>query len=416
MTLSYIWLGFFLVAFLIAFVKWAFLNDPMIFKVIVDGIFKSAGDSVDLSFKLIGIMTLFLGFMSIGEKAGAIRFLSRLVGPFFSRLFPEVPKQHPAMGHMMMNFSANLLGLDNAATPFGLKAMESLQELNPKKDVASNAQIMFLALHASGLTIIPVSIIAMRAAVKPAAANPTDIFLPCMITTFVATIAALTIVSFRQRINLLQPVILGWILGISAIIAALIAYIKIFLDAEGIEQFSAVVSNGIILLIFLLFLLGALRKKINIFEAFIDGAKGGFEIAIKIIPYLVAMLVAISVLRTSGAFDYLIQGIQSLFAALGMRTDFVTALPTALMKPLSGAGARGMMIDTMTKYGADSFAGRLSAIFQGTSDTTFYVIAVYFGSVAVKNTRYSIPAMLMADLVGIITAIFVAYLFFGSTI
>ncbi len=416
MTLSYIWLGFFLVAFLIAFVKWAFLNDPMIFKVIVDGIFKSAGDSVDLSFKLIGIMTLFLGFMSIGEKAGAIRFLSRLVGPFFSRLFPEVPKQHPAMGHMMMNFSANLLGLDNAATPFGLKAMESLQELNPKKDVASNAQIMFLALHASGLTIIPVSIIAMRAAVKPAAANPTDIFLPCMITTFVATIAALTIVSFRQRINLLQPVILGWILGISAIIAALIAYIKIFLDAGGIEQFSAVVSNGIILLIFLVFLLGALRKKINIFEAFIDGAKGGFEIAVKIIPYLVAMLVAISVLRTSGAFDYLIQGIQSVFAAMGMRTDFVTALPTALMKPLSGAGARGMMIDTMTKYGADSFAGRLSAIFQGTSDTTFYVIAVYFGSVAVKNTRYAIPAMLMADLVGIITAIFVAYLFFGSTI
>jgi spore maturation protein SpmA len=416
MTLSYIWLGFFLVAFLIAFVKWAFLNDPLIFKVIVDGIFKSAGDSVELSFKLIGIMTLFLGFMSIGEKAGAIRFLSRLVGPFFSRLFPEVPKQHPAMGHMMMNFSANLLGLDNAATPFGLKAMESLQELNPKKDVASNAQIMFLALHASGLTIIPVSIIAMRAAVKPAAANPTDIFLPCMITTFVATIAALVIVSFRQRINLLQPVILGWILGISALIAALIAYIKIFLDAGGIEQFSAVVSNGIILLIFLLFLLGALRKKINIFEAFIDGAKGGFEIAVKIIPYLVAMLVAISVLRTSGAFDYLIQGIQYLFSAMGMRTDFVTALPTAMMKPLSGAGARGMMIDTMTKYGADSFAGRLSAIFQGTSDTTFYVIAVYFGSVAVKNTRYSIPAMLLADLVGIITAIFVAYLFFGSSI
>jgi spore maturation protein SpmB len=275
---------------------------------------------------------------------------------------------------------------------------------------------MFLALHASGLTIIPVSIIAMRAAVKPAAANPTDIFLPCMITTFVATIAALVIVSFRQRINLLQPVILGWILGISALIAALIAYIKIFLDAGGIEQFSAVVSNGIILLIFLIFLLGALRKKINIFEAFIDGAKGGFEIAVKIIPYLVAMLVAISVLRTSGAFDYLIQGIQYLFSSMGMRTDFVTALPTAMMKPLSGAGARGMMIDTMTKYGADSFAGRLSAIFQGTSDTTFYVIAVYFGSVAVKNTRYSIPAMLLADLVGIITAIFVAYLFFGSSI
>jgi spore maturation protein SpmA len=416
MTLSYIWLGFFLVAFAIAFVKWAFLNDPLIFKVIVDGIFKSAGDSVELSFKLIGIMTLFLGFMSIGERAGAIRFLSRLVGPFFSRLFPEVPRQHPAMGHMMMNFSANLLGLDNAATPFGLKAMESLQELNPKKEVASNAQIMFLALHASGLTLIPVSIIAMRAAVKPAAANPADIFIPCMIATFAATVAALMIVSLKQKINLLQPVILGWILGISALIAALIAYIKVFLDAAGIEQFSSVLSNGIILLIFLVFLLGALWKKINVFEAFVDGAKGGFEIAVKIIPYLVAMLVAISVLRTSGAFDYLLQGMQTLFSSMGMRTDFVSALPTAMMKPLSGSGARGMMIDTMTKYGADSFEGRLSAIFQGSSDTTFYVIAVYFGSVAVKNTRYAIPAMLLADLVGIITAIFVAYLFFGSSL
>jgi spore maturation protein SpmA len=416
MTLSYIWLGFFLVAFAIAFVKWAFLNDPLIFKVIVDGIFKSAGDSVELSFKLIGIMTLFLGFMSIGERAGAIRFLSRLVGPFFSRLFPEIPKHHPAMGHMMMNFSANLLGLDNAATPFGLKAMESLQELNPKKEVASNAQIMFLALHASGLTLIPVSIIAMRAAVKPPAVNPADIFIPCMIATFAATVAALMIVSLKQKINLLQPVILGWILGISTLIAALIAYIRIFLDAGGIEMFSSVLSNGIILLIFLVFLLGALWKKINVFEAFVDGAKGGFEIAVKIIPYLVAMLVAISVLRTSGAFDYLLQGMQTLFSSLGMRTDFVTALPTALMKPLSGSGARGMMIDTMTKYGADSFAGRLSAIFQGSSDTTFYVIAVYFGSIAVKNTRYAIPVMLLADLVGIITAIFVAYLFFGSSL
>lgn len=320
------------------------------------------------------------------------------------------------MGHMMMNFSANLLGLDNAATPFGLKAMESLQELNPKKEVASNAQIMFLALHASGLTLIPVSIIAMRAAVKPPAVNPADIFIPCMIATFAATVAALMIVSLKQKINLLQPVILGWILGISAMIAALIAYIRIYLDAGGIEIFSSVLSNGIILLIFLVFLLGALWKKINVFEAFVDGAKGGFEIAVKIIPYLVAMLVAISVLRTSGAFDYLLQGMQTLFSSMGMRTDFVTALPTALMKPLSGSGARGMMIDTMTKYGADSFAGRLSAIFQGSSDTTFYVIAVYFGSIAVKNTRYAIPVMLLADLVGIITAIFVAYLFFGSSL
>lgn len=414
MTLSYIWLSFFLVAFLIAFVKWAFLNDPLIFKVIVDGIFRSAGDSVDLSFKLIGIMTLFLGFMRIGEKAGAIRFLSRIVGPFFSRLFPEVPRQHPAMGHMMMNFSANLLGLDNAATPFGLKAMESLQELNPVKERASNAQIMFLVLHASGLTLIPISIIAMRAAVKPPAANPTDIFIPCMIATFAATMAALVIVSIRQRINLLQPVVLGWIAGISVLIGLLIAYLKFFLDQLGIERFSAILSNGLILLIFLAFLLGGLWKRINVFEAFIEGGKGGFDIAIRIIPYLVAMLVAISVLRSSGAFDYLLSGLSSLFSAMGFNTDFVAALPTALMKPLSGSGARGMMIDTMTRYGADSFPGRLSAIFQGSSDTTFYVVAVYFGAVGIKNTRYSIPSMLLADLVGILTAITVAYLFFGN--
>jgi spore maturation protein SpmA len=414
MTLNYIWLAFFLISFGIAFLQWVVTGDTMIFKTIVDGIFKSAGDSVDLSFKLIGIMTLFLGFMNIGEKAGAIRLLSRIVGPFFGRLFPDIPKQHPAMGHMMMNFSANLLGLDNAATPFGLKAMQSLQELNPKKDTASNAQIMFLVLHASGLTLIPVSIIAMRAAVKPPAANPTDIFIPCMIATFAATVAALVVVSLRQKINLLQPVILGWILGISALIGGLIWYLKTFLDQPGIERFSSVMSNGLIILIFLAFLLGGLRKKINVFEAFIDGAKGGFEIAIKIIPYLVAMLVAISVLRNSGAFDFLINGLSNLFSAMGMRTDFVTALPTALMKPLSGSGSRAMMIDTMTKYGADSFAGRLSAVFQGSSDTTFYVVAVYFGSVSVKNTRYSIPSMLLADLVGIITAIIVAYLFFGT--
>jgi spore maturation protein SpmA len=414
MTLNYIWLAFFLISFGIAFVQWIVTGDTQIFKTIVDGIFKSAGDSVDLSFKLIGIMTLFLGFMNIGEKAGAIRFLSRIVGPFFGKLFPEVPKQHPALGHMMMNFSANLLGLDNAATPFGLKAMESLQELNPKKDTASNSQIMFLVLHASGLTLIPVSIIAMRAAVKPPAANPTDIFIPCMIATFAATVVALIVVSFRQKINLLQPVILGWILGISAFIGLLIWYLKTFLDQPGIEQFSSVLSNGLIILIFLAFLLGGFRKKINVFEAFIDGAKGGFEIAIKIIPYLVAMLVAISVLRNSGAFDYLINGLSSLFTAMGMKTDFVAALPTALMKPLSGSGSRAMMIDTMTRYGADSFAGRLSAVFQGSSDTTFYVVAVYFGSVSVKNTRYSIPSMLLADLAGIITAIAVAYLFFGT--
>ena len=416
MILNYIWLAFFLISFTIAFVQWLLTGDAQIFKTIVDGIFKSAGDSVDLSFKLIGIMTLFLGFMNIGEKAGAIRFLSRIVGPFFGRLFPEVPAKHPAMGHMMMNFSANLLGLDNAATPFGLKAMQSLQELNPNKETASNAQIMFLVLHASGLTLIPVSIIAMRAAVQPPAANPTDIFIPCMIATFAATVAALTIVSIRQRINLLQPVILGWLLGISALIGLLIWYLKTFLDQAGIERFSTILSNGLIILIFMVFLLGGLVRKVNVFEAFIEGAKGGFDIAIRIIPYLVAMLVAISVLRNSGAFELLIDGISSLFNSMGLRTDFVTALPTAIMKPLSGSGSRAMMVDTMTKYGADSFPGRLSAIFQGSSDTTFYVVAVYFGSVSIKNTRYSIPSMLLADLVGIITAIGIAYLFFGSTL
>ncbi len=414
MALNLIWFSFFIIAFAVALFKWVVTGDPLIFKSITEGIFKSAGDSVDLSFKLIGIMTLFLGFMNIGEKAGAIRFLSRIVGPFFSKLFPEVPDRHPAFGHMIMNFSANLLGLDNAATPFGLKAMQSLQELNPEKETASNAQIMFLVLHASGLTLIPISIIAIRASVSPPAANPTDIFLPCMIATFAATMAALFIVSFKQKINLLQPVVLSWILGISVVIGLLISYIKFILADNQIENFSTTLSNGLILLIFLVFLLGGMYKKVNLFESFVEGAKGGFEVAIKIIPYLVAMLVAISVLRSSGAFEFITTSLGYVFSAMGVDTQFVQALPTALMKPLSGSGARAMMVDTMNTYGADSFAGRLSAVFQGTSDTTFYVVAVYFGSVAVKNTRYAIGSMLLADLVGIITSILMAYLFFGS--
>ncbi|MEY3563448.1 MAG: hypothetical protein RLZZ294_1454 [Bacteroidota bacterium] len=413
MALNLIWFSFFIIAFAVALFKWVITGDPLIFKTITEGIFKSAGDSVDLSFKLIGIMTLFLGFMNIGEKAGAIRFLSRIVGPFFSKLFPEIPDKHPAFGHMIMNFSANLLGLDNAATPFGLKAMESLQELNPEKETASNAQIMFLVLHASGLTLIPISIIAIRASVSPPATNPTDIFLPCMIATFAATMAALFIVSFKQKINLLQPVVLSWILGISVLIGLLISYIKFVLADHQIEIFSSILSNGLILLIFLVFLLGGMYKKVNLFESFVEGAKGGFEVAIKIIPYLVAMLVAISVLRSSGAFEFITSSLGDGFSAMGVDTQFVQALPTALMKPLSGSGARAMMVDTMNTYGADSFAGRLSAIFQGTSDTTFYVVAVYFGSVAVKNTRYAIGSMLLADLVGITTSILMAYLFFG---
>jgi spore maturation protein SpmA/spore maturation protein SpmB len=377
----------------------------------VDGIIETCWTAVNISLKLIGIMALFMGFMSIAERAGGIRLLSKIIGPFFSKLFPEVPKGHPALGHMLMNYSANLLGLDNAATPFGLKAMESLQELNPKKDTASNAQIMFLCLHASGLTLIPVSIIAARASLR--SANPTDIFVPCMIATFVATIAAMIIVSFKQRINLLQPVILGWVLGISAVIAVMVMYL-VSLDAARVTSFSGVLSNGIILLIFLLIIAGALYKNINIFDAFVEGAKGGFETAVRIIPYLVGMLVAISLLRTSGTFDAIINGMKTMFAAFGADTRFVEGLPTALIKPLSGSGARGMMISTMTTHGPDSFAGRLACILQGSSDTTFYVIAVYFGAVAVKNTRYSIGAMLLADLVGIITSIILTYLFFGG--
>jgi spore maturation protein SpmA len=375
-----------------------------------DGIIETCQTAVTLCLRLIGFMALFMGFMSIAERAGGVRVLSRLIGPFFTRIFPDIPKGHPSFGHMTMNFSANLLGLDNAATPFGIKAMESLQELNPNKSVASNPQIMFLCLHASGLTLIPVSIIAMRSAAG--AANPMDIFVPCMIATFAATMAAMFIVSFKQKINVFQPVILAWVGGISAVIAALVVYIK-SLDTESVQLFSSNLSSGLILLIFIAIILGGLYKKIDIFDAFIDGAKGGFETAVRIIPYLVGMLVAISLLRTSGCFDLLINGMKSFFAMIGTDTRFVDGLPTALIKPFSGGGARGMMVETMTQHGADSFPGRLACILQGSSDTTFYVIAVYFGAVAVKNTRYSVGAMLLADLVGIITSILLCYFFFG---
>ena len=378
-----------------------------------DGIIATCKTAVDISINLIGIMALFMGFMSIAERAGGISLISKIIGPFFSKLFPELPKGHPAMGHMMMNFSANLLGLDNAATPFGIKAMQSLQEINPHKETASNAQIMFLCLHASGLTLIPVSIIAARAAVK--SANPTDIFVPCMIATFVATMAAMLLVSYKQKINVFQPAILLWVGGLSAVIALLVIYLKT-LSFQGVQTFSGVLSNGLILLIFLLIILGALYKNINIFDAFVEGAKGGFETAVKIIPYLVGMLVAISMLRTSGTFDVVITWMKNLFAALGTDTRFVDGLPTALIKPLSGSGARGMMIDTMKTFSPDSFAGRLACVLQGSSDTTFYVIAVYFGAVSIKNTRYAIGTMLLADLVGIVTSIVLAYLFFGNAV
>ncbi|MBL7763351.1 MAG: spore maturation protein [Chitinophagaceae bacterium] len=423
MALSRIWSAFIIIAIIVAGIKCFFFGETQIFSWMIsgkandpnnplkiDGVIETCWVAVEICLKLIGILSLFIGFMNIAEQAGGIRLLSRIVGPFFSKLFPDIPKGHPSMGHMIMNFSANLLGLDNAATPFGLKAMSSLQELNPDKEVASNSQIMFLCLHAAGLNLIPVSVIAVRAAQK--ASDPTDVFIPCLIVTFVGTMAAMIIVSFKQKINLFQPVIIGWVGAVSAIIALLVYYIT-RLDAAGIQLFSGMLSNGLILLVFLLIVLGGLYKKINIFSAFVDGAKNGFDTAIRIIPYILGILVAVSMLRTSGTFDVVINGMKNFFALFGADTRFVDALPTALIRPLSGGAARGMMVSTMTTYGPDSFASKLSGVFQGASDTTFYVVAVYFGSVAIKNTRYAIGAMLLADLVGILTAITLAYLFFG---
>ncbi len=409
MALNLLWIIFFLLAFITALIRLIFFGDTEIFKTIVDGVFDSAGTSVQIAIGLIGVMALFLGFLNIGEKAGAVNFLSRIIGPFFHKLFPEVPKNHPSMGHMVMNFSANLLGLDNAATPFGLKAMKSLQELNPSNDTASNAQIMFMVLHASGLTIIPVSIIAQRAILK--STDPTSIFIPCMIATFAATVVALTVVSIKQKINLFQPVILIWIGGISMGIGLLVYFLRV--HSSWVDPFSKVFSNGLILLLFVVFIIGGMVKRVNVYESFIEGAKQGFQVAVTIIPYLVAMLVAISVLRSCGVLELITQGIGSFFHLLGVNTDFVPALPTALMRPLSGAAGRGMMISTMTQYGPDSFVGRLSCVFQGTADSTFYIAALYFGSVGINKIRYSIPAALIADLAAIVTAILVSYIFFA---
>jgi len=408
MALNLLWILFFLLAFVTALIRLIFFGDTEIFKTMVDGVFDAAGTSVQIAIGLIGVMALFLGFLNIGEKAGAVNFLSRIIGPFFHKLFPEVPKNHPSMGHMVMNFSANLLGLDNAATPFGLKAMKSLQELNPSSDTASNAQIMFMVLHASGLTIIPVSIIAQRAILK--SNDPTSIFIPCMIATFAATVVALTVVAFKQKINLFQPVILLWIGTISITIGLLVYFLRV--HSSYIDPFSKVFSNGLILLLFIVFIIGGMVRRINVYESFIEGAKQGFQVAVTIIPYLVAMLVAISVLRSCGILDLITQGIGSFFHLLGVNTDFVPALPTALMRPLSGAAGRGMMISTMTQYGPDSFVGKLACVFQGTADSTFYIAALYFGSIGINKIRYAIPAALIADLAAIVTAILVSYIFF----
>ena len=410
MALNYIWVAFFIVAFLVALAKLIFLGDTEIFKLIVEGLFDSSKVAVmDIALPLAGVMAFFLGLLNIGEKAGAINFLARIIGPFFHKLFPEVPRDHPANGQMIMNFSANMLGLDNAATPFGLRAMQSLQELNPKKETASNAQIMFLVLHTSGLTIIPLSIMAQRAILG--AKDPSDIFIPCLIATYVATVVSMIAVAIKQRINLINSTVLGWLGGITSLIALILWYLSTK-SKEEIETISKVTGNLILMLIVVSFLLGALRKKVDIFDAFIEGAKGGFETSVRIIPYLVGMLVAISAFRNSGAMDYVIDGLKYLFSFTGLNTEFTDALPVALMRPLSGSGSRALMIDAMKQFGPDSFVGRLACMFQGAADTTFYIVALYFGSVGIRNSRYAIPFGLFADLMGVIAGIALGYFFF----
>ena len=410
--LNYIWSGFFLVGFLAALAQWVFMGDTEIFKRVIDGTFESAKSSVmDIALPLAGVMTLWLGIMNIGEKAGAVGFIARVIAPFFSRIFPGIPKDHPATGHMVMNFSANMLGLDNAATPFGLKAMESLQELNPNKDEASDAQIMFLVIQTSGLTVIPLSIMAQRAILG--AADPSDVFIPCLIATYISTLVGIISVSIRQRINLFHPVVLAWLGGGTAVIGGLVWYIAAFMTKPEIELMSKVSANLILFSIIVTFIFAALRKRVNVYEAFIEGAKGGIQTSLNIIPYLVGMLVAISVVRNSGVLGMIVDGVNWVLAALGLRNDWTGALPTALMKPLSGSGSRAMMIDAMKTYGVDSFVGRLASIMQGAADTTFYIIALYFGSVGIRKTRYAISAGMTADVAGMIAAVFVAYLFFG---
>ena len=411
MALTYLWTGFFIVGFVAALAQWIFLGDGEVFKRIVDGTFDSARVAVmEIALPLAGVMTLWLGILAIGEKAGAIDFIARMIAPFFSRIFPEVPKDHPATGHIVMNFSANFLGLDNAATPFGLKAMASLQEINPNKDVASNAQLMFLVLQTAGLTLIPLSVMAQRAVLG--AADPSDIFIPTLIATYAGTLVAFIALALKQRINLMDRVIFGWLGGFTAFIVGLVWVFSQYLTKPEIQSVSKVASNLILFSIIIVFIAAALRKKVNVFEAFIEGAKGGIQTSITIIPYLVGMLVAISVLRNSGVLGFIVQGFAWCFAQMGLNTDFTPALPTALMKSVSGSGARAMMIDAMKTYGVDSFVGKLVSILQGSSDTTFYIIALYFGSVGISKTRYAIGFGLLADFAGVAAAIAVAYLFF----
>lgn len=411
MALTYIWSGFFLVGFAAALAQWLFLGDVDVFKRIVDGTFESARFAVmDLALPLAGVMTLWMGLLAIGEKAGAIDAVARIIAPFFSRIFPGVPRDHPATGLMVMNYSANFLGLDNAATPLGLKAMESLQSLNPNPDEATDAQIMFLVLQTAGLTLIPVTVMAQRAILG--AQDPSDIFIPTLIATFAGTLVALVAVALRQRIRLLDPVILAWLGGITAFMLAIVWYFSQHLTRPEIQLVSNVAGNLLLLSVIVAFIAGALLRRVNVYEVFIDGAKGGIQMSLLVIPFLVGMIVAIGVLRNSGVLDLVVGLFAWGFAAMGMNTDFTPALPTALMKSISGSGARAMAIEAMKAYGVDSFVGRLVSIIQGSSDTTFYIIALYFGSVGIKKTRYAITYGLLADLAAVIAAIGVAYLFF----
>ena len=410
MVLNYIWIAFFLIAFVIAAFRLIFLGDTGVFPEIINSTFSSSKTAFEISLGLTGVLSLWLGIMKIGEKGGVIALFSKLLSPVFSKLFPDIPKGHPVTGSIFMNLAANMLGLDNAATPLGLKAMEGLQELNPQKDTASNPMIMFLVLNTSGLTLIPISIMVYRA--QMGAAQPTDVFVPILLATFFSTLIGIIAVSLYQRINLLNRTLLLFLGGMSLVVAGII-WLFTTLNRTQIDVYSTTFANVFLFLIIIGFILAGIRKRVNVYDAFVEGAKEGFSTAVRIIPYLVAILVAIGVFRASGAMDYLIGGIEKAVELCGINSDFVGGLPTAIMKPLSGSGARGLMVDAMTTYGADSFVGRLACIFQGSTDTTFYILAVYFGSVGIAKTRHAVPCGLIADAAGIISAIFICYLFFG---
>ena len=412
MVLNYIWIAFFLIAFIVAVVKLIFFADFTVFPVIMQSTFDTSKQGFEISLGLTGVLSLWLGIMKVGEKGGVVNALARLLGPIFARLFPDVPKGHPVVGNIFMNLAANMLGLDNAATPLGLKAMEGLQELNAKKDTASNPMIMFLVLNTSGLTLIPVSIMTYR--FQCGAAQPTDIFVPILLATFVSTLAGVIITSLYQRINLFNRTLLLTLGGMSVFMASIV-WLFSRMDAATMNIAGSTTANVLLLLIIILFILAGIRKKINVYDVFIEGAKEGFSTAVRIIPYLIAVLVGIGVFRASGAMDWLIDGLHQLITWTGLPSDWVGALPTALMKPLSGSGARGMMVDAMNTYGADSFVARLSCVFQGSTDTTFYILAVYFGSVGVRHTRHAVACGLLADLAGVVAAIGVCYLFFATS-